>query len=142
GLLSAAAGLNAGSFCVVPHKADIRPSFLSLTKMAASWLSRQANPVSAQGCPAIGCGVRGFPPAVAARAGLQCLAPEVCPRPGPPYVEVRFWDHNVLSAWTTEAMVHRQLEECQELEVREELWQGGTLASWTEKRQVWPCRIC
>ncbi|CAJ1354405.1 unnamed protein product, partial [Effrenium voratum] len=108
GLLSAAAGLNAGSFC----------------------------------CPAIGCGVRGFPPAVAARAGLQCLAPEVCPRPGPPYVEVRFWDHNVLSAWTTEAMVHRQLEECQELEVREELWQGGTLASWTEKRQVWPCRIC
>eukprot|EP00434_Breviolum_minutum_P017054 symbB.v1.2.015046.t1/scaffold1112.1/size147309/4 len=87
------------------------------------------------GCPAIGCGIRGFPAPLVAKAGLQHLVPEgVCQAAqAVPYVEVRFWDTNVLNAWTSEAF-QRNLEECEESQVMKELWQGDTLEVWTQKR--------
>lgn len=105
-------------------------------------------------CPAIGCGVRGFPPEVAARVGLTVLADSQDDEVGagqrsgskkPPsvqYVEVRFWDHQVLQAWIREAGVNRGLVEVEEFQVRQELWQGDTLAAWTEKRRQAELGIC
>eukprot|EP00435_Cladocopium_sp_Y103_P073223 s240_g42.t2 len=80
-------------------------------------------------CPAIGCGIRGFPAPLAARAGLHHLVPEAkcAVAQAVPYVEVRFWDTNVLNAWTAEAF-ERDL-------VKNELWQGHTLAEWTQKKK-------
>lgn len=85
-------------------------------------------------CPAIGCGIRGFPAPLAAKAGLHHLVPEAecAVAQAVPYVEVRFWDTNVLNAWTAEAF-ERDLEECEEWQVKNELWQGHTLAEWTQK---------
>mmetsp|Transcript_45681 Transcript_45681/g.102259 ORF Transcript_45681/g.102259 Transcript_45681/m.102259 type:complete len:259 (-) Transcript_45681:140-916(-) len=86
-------------------------------------------------CPAFGCGVRGFPPKVAARIGLNVLADPATP-PRVPYVEVRFWDHGVLHAWMQEASESRQLVEVEEMQVREELWQGESLAAWIDKAEA------
>ncbi|CAK9097879.1 unnamed protein product [Durusdinium trenchii] len=66
-------------------------------------------------CPAIGSGIRGFPASFVAKEGLHLLVPQAegSIAQEVPYVEVRFWDHHVLNAWTLEAC-QRKLEECED----------------------------
>eukprot|EP00927_Polykrikos_kofoidii_P077288 TRINITY_DN74242_c0_g1_i1.p1 TRINITY_DN74242_c0_g1~~TRINITY_DN74242_c0_g1_i1.p1 ORF type:complete len:267 (-),score=30.43 TRINITY_DN74242_c0_g1_i1:45-815(-) len=82
-------------------------------------------------CPAIGCGCRGFPLDVAARIGLDALAGDH----QIPYVEVRFWDHSTFMTWLEASRALPSLAPCEDSHVREALWDGLSLSTWSEQRR-------
>mmetsp|Transcript_33159 Transcript_33159/g.104998 ORF Transcript_33159/g.104998 Transcript_33159/m.104998 type:complete len:248 (+) Transcript_33159:38-781(+) len=100
---------------------------------------RQAAGVRAEtlACPAVGCGIRGYPIDEAARIGLEAIAHNSAV----PYVEVRIWDRMTFETWRQECS-KMGLTPCTEDMVESSLWDGEPLASWQAKRIARDRSLC
>ena len=66
----------------------------------------------------------------AAKIGLQAINNDLAI----PYIEVRFWDNLTFNAWHEECR-GMSLSACDEEVVRQALWGGLSLVSWTHERR-------
>mmetsp|Transcript_126526 Transcript_126526/g.252861 ORF Transcript_126526/g.252861 Transcript_126526/m.252861 type:complete len:245 (+) Transcript_126526:57-791(+) len=123
----------AGDFATTPAEAMslLQCSYCELLRCAAALEAKSL------ACPAIGCGIRGYPMEEAAEIGLRLIVEDVVV----PYVEVRIWDWVTFKVWQ-ESCCKLGLESCNAADVMGTLWDGETLENWQKKRITLGSRVC
>ena len=97
------------------------------------------NKVESVALPAVGCGCRGYPDAVAAKIVYNCILDNVEKSANSNsdirYVEVRCWATLTFRAWRDVMLAESKVTQCSYEEVCGDLFDGGTLLEYTKKKR-------